>query len=51
MVKRRLGIASISLRAGGVPHNVGKFLMKVIIFLETSSQLDVYTQSYGLPKV
>jgi len=36
-------ITLTSLRAGGVPHIVGKLSMKVTIFLETSSQSDIYT--------
>jgi hypothetical protein len=40
-------IDPISLHAGGVRHTIRKFLMRVITFLETSSQLKVCTQSYG----
>jgi len=40
----------ISLRAGGVRHTIEKFLTRVITLLQTSSQLEVCTQSYGAPK-
>jgi hypothetical protein len=46
----KVGIALISLHVGGVPHIVQFFLMGVITFLQTSSQSEFYTQSYGPPK-
>jgi len=49
--KERLGIALISLCAGGMPHIVGKISMKATIFLLTSPQLEVYTQNYAPPKL
>jgi hypothetical protein len=33
------------------PHIVGKILIRAITLLYTSPQLEVYTQSYGPPKV
>jgi hypothetical protein len=37
----------ISLRAGGMPHTVGKLLTRNTTLLHTSSQSEVFTQSYG----
>jgi hypothetical protein len=34
-----------------MPHTVGKLLTRAITLLQTSSQLEVCTQSYGAPKV
>jgi len=42
-----LGIALITLRVGGLHHIVGKLSIRATTFLQTSSQLEVYTQSYG----
>jgi hypothetical protein len=42
---------SISLRACGVQHTIGKLSMRAITLLETSSRLEVYTQSYGPVKL
>jgi hypothetical protein len=36
--------------AGNVSHIVGKFLTRVITFLKTSPQSEVYTKSYRCPK-
>ncbi len=48
--RKKPRIALISLRAGGMPHNVGKFLTRAITLLHTSFQLEVCTQSYAPPK-
>jgi len=40
-----LGITPISLRAGGVQHTIKKLSMRA------TSQLKVYMQNYGPPKV
>ncbi len=46
-----MGIAMISLCAGGVPHIVEKFLTRAITFLYTSPQSNVCTQSYAPPQL
>jgi hypothetical protein len=43
-------IAPISSQANGTRHTVGRFSTRATTLLETSSQLKVYTQSYGPPK-
>jgi hypothetical protein len=35
---------------GGVPHTIGIFLTRIKILVQTSSQSEVCTQSYGSPK-
>jgi hypothetical protein len=35
------------MRAGVVPHTVGKLLTRTTTLLENSSQLEVFTQNYG----
>jgi hypothetical protein len=47
----KVGNCPISLRVGGVPHTIGKLLMKATTLLQTSLQLEVFTQSYGPPKL
>jgi len=49
--KEKYGIDPISLHLSGVRHTVGKFLMRNIILLQTSFPSEVYTQSYGAPKL
>jgi len=39
------------VRADGVRHIVGKLSTKATTLLQTSSQLEVYTQGYGTPKL
>jgi hypothetical protein len=65
MAKRRVGsrignltpdrkksrIISISLRIGGMPHIVGKLSTRATTLFWTSSQLKVYRESYGPPKL
>ncbi len=34
-----------------MPHTIGKISTKTTIVLQTSSQLEVFTQNYGPPKV
>jgi hypothetical protein len=46
-----LGIAFISLRAGGVPQIVENILTKATNLFEISPQSEVCTQSYRLPKL
>jgi hypothetical protein len=46
-----LGIALISLREGGVKNTIGKISTKATTLPWTSSQLDVFTQSYGPPEL
>jgi hypothetical protein len=41
---------SISLRVGDMPHTIEKLLTRAITLLQTSSQSEVFTQSYGPPK-
>jgi hypothetical protein len=41
----------ISLCSSGVPHTVGKLLIRAITFLQISPQLEVFTQNYGPPKL
>jgi len=48
--KERLEIELISLHAGSVRHVVGKLSTRAITLLQTSSQFEVCTQSYGAPK-
>jgi hypothetical protein len=48
--KERLGIAPISLCVGNVQNTVEKPLTRATMLLQTSSQLKVFTQSYGPPK-
>jgi hypothetical protein len=48
---KKSGINPTSLRAGGMPHTFGKLSKSSTIFLQTSSQSEVCTQSYGGPKV
>jgi hypothetical protein len=45
------GIDLISLHAGGVRHIVNKLSTRATTLLQTSSQSEVYTQSYGLSKL
>jgi hypothetical protein len=45
-----LGITLTSLRAGGMPHTIGKLLTMATILLEIWAQSKVCTQSYGPPK-
>jgi hypothetical protein len=40
----------ISLHASGMRHAIEKLLIMDTTFLQTSSQSEVYTQSYGPPK-
>jgi hypothetical protein len=47
----RSGITLISLRVGGMRHIVEKLSMRATTLLQTSSQLEAYTQSYGPPKL
>jgi hypothetical protein len=49
--QKKSGITSISLRAGGVPHTVENILTRATTLLQTLPQLEVCTQSYGLPKL
>ncbi len=44
---KKLGTDLISLREGGVRHAVGKLSMRATTLLQTSSQNEVYTQSYN----
>jgi hypothetical protein len=44
-------IALIYLCIGGVLHTVRKISKKATTFLQTSFQLEVYTQNYGPPKL
>jgi hypothetical protein len=44
-------MAPISLRVGGMPHIIGNSSTRVTTLLQTSLQLEVYTQSYGPPKL
>ncbi len=44
-------IVLISFCVGGVPHIVEKILTRATTLLWTSPQLEVYTQSYGPPKL
>jgi hypothetical protein len=39
------------VRVGGVPHIIGKILNRATTFLDTSSQLEVFTRNYGPPIV
>jgi hypothetical protein len=41
----------IFLCVSNVPHTIGKLSMRATILFQSSSQLKVYTQSYGLPKL
>jgi len=45
------GIDLISLRANGVQHTIEKLLTRIATLLWTSSQSEVYAQSYGAPKL
>jgi hypothetical protein len=45
------GIDQISLHAGGVRHIVGKLSTRATTLLQTSSQSEVYRESYGPPKL
>ncbi len=45
------GIALISLCASGVPHIVAKLSTRAKTLLWTSFQSEVFTQSYGPPKL
>ncbi len=45
-----MGIALISLRAGDMPHTIENISTNATTLLQTSFQLEVYTQSYGPPK-
>jgi hypothetical protein len=45
------GIALISLCASGVSHIVAKLSTRAKTLLLTSFQLEVFTQSYGPPKL
>ncbi len=45
MAKRKAG------SEGGVRHTIGKILTKATTLLYTSFQSEVYTQSYGAPKL
>jgi len=47
----KVTIAPISLCSGGVPHTVGKLYLRGTTLLQTSSQSEVFTQSYGPPKL
>ncbi len=38
------------MRSSGERHTIGKLSTKVIFFFYTSSQSEIYTQSYGSPK-
>jgi hypothetical protein len=44
---KKLVISPILLCASGMRHIVGKLLTMATLFFKTSSQLEVYTQSYG----
>jgi len=46
-----LGISPIFLRLSDVLHTIGKLLTKATTLPKTPPQLDVCTQSYGLPKL
>jgi hypothetical protein len=46
-----VGIAQISLCAGGMWHTLGKLSTKVTTLLQASSQSEVFTQSYVPPKL
>jgi hypothetical protein len=46
-----LGIAPISLHAGGVPHIFLKLLTRATTLFKISPQSEVYTQSYGFSKL
>jgi hypothetical protein len=39
------------VRAGGVPNIVEKIFTRDTTSFETSFQLDIFTQNYGLPKL
>ncbi len=47
----KLGIAPISLRAGGIRHTIGKIPTRATMLLQTSFQSEVCTQSYEPPKL
>jgi hypothetical protein len=44
---KKLGIIRISLHEGNMPHIIGKLSTRATTCFQTSSQLKVYTQSYG----
>ncbi len=48
---RKSKITPISLCAGGMQHTIEKLLTRATTFLQTSSQSEVYMQSYGPPKL
>ncbi len=48
---RKEGIDPIPVCAGGVKHTVGKLSKRATSLLQTSSQSEVWTRSYELPKV
>jgi hypothetical protein len=48
--QKKSRIALISMCVGGVPHAVEKLSTRLTTLLQTSPQLEVYTQSYGPPK-
>jgi hypothetical protein len=49
-LKEGLGVALIPLCLGGMSYTIGKISTRATTLLQTSSQLEVCTQSYGPPK-
>jgi len=48
---KKSGIDPNSVRAGRMRYTVGKLLTRATILLQTSSQLEVWAQSYSLTKL
>jgi hypothetical protein len=48
---KKSGIDPIYLVTGGVPHIVEKLSMRATTLLQTAPQSEVYSQSYGAPKL
>jgi hypothetical protein len=48
---KKLGIDPIYLFAEGMQYIIRKLSMRAITFLETASRSEVFSQSYGVPKL
>jgi len=48
--QKKLGIDPIYLSADDMQHTVGKILTRATTLLQTASQSEVFSQSYGAPK-
>jgi len=48
---KKSGIDVIYLVVEGVRHTIGKLLMRATTLLQTALQSEVYSQSYGVPKL